>query len=107
MANEKTHQIPGPDQGLGSNPGPDDGQHEQGTPQPRNKTDETPGGDIPPTASAIEDTVAPDIQEPTKRSALRRAWEWKPKPARYDPENPPKFTIWLNLLFAFVSDPPP
>ncbi|KAH6631480.1 major facilitator superfamily domain-containing protein [Chaetomium tenue] len=103
MANEKTQQTPGPDQGLGSNPGPDDGQHEKGTPQPRNKTDEKPGNHTTPTASAIEDTAAPDVPESTKRSALRRAWEWKPKPARYDPENPPKFTIWLNMLFSFAA----
>lgn len=41
----------------------------------------------------------------TKQLApIRRAWNWIPPPARYDPENPPKFTIWLNVLFGFVSD---
>jgi hypothetical protein len=38
-----------------------------------------------------------------KASSIRRVYEWKPKPARYDPENPPKFTLSLNILFAFVS----
>ena len=38
-----------------------------------------------------------------KRGATQHMWQWKPKSARYDPENPPKFTIYLNLLFAIVS----
>ncbi|KAL1839919.1 hypothetical protein VTJ49DRAFT_1007 [Mycothermus thermophilus] len=37
------------------------------------------------------------------RASLRRAWRWKPKPARYDVDNPPEFTIWLNILFAFAA----
>lgn len=32
-------------------------------------------------------------------------WNWKPKPAQYDPDNPPKFSLALNLLFAFVGIP--
>lgn len=39
-------------------------------------------------------------------SLLRTIWEWKPKPARYDPDDPPKFSLALNILFAFVSAPP-
>ncbi|SPQ23882.1 ae04440a-e43d-42c3-87a7-c3f3272458a3 [Thermothielavioides terrestris] len=39
----------------------------------------------------------------TKWRLVRRLWDWKPKSARYDPQNPPKFTIWLNLLFGFAS----
>ncbi|KAH8895633.1 major facilitator superfamily transporter [Thozetella sp. PMI_491] len=31
----------------------------------------------------------------------RRLLAWEPKTARYDPENPPKFTVGLNILFAF------
>jgi hypothetical protein len=38
---------------------------------------------------------------------IRQAWNWKPPPARYDADNPPKFTIWLNLLFGFVFHHPP
>ncbi|KAH6635665.1 major facilitator superfamily domain-containing protein [Chaetomium sp. MPI-SDFR-AT-0129] len=34
---------------------------------------------------------------------LHKAWKWQPKPARYDPEKPPKFTLWLNILFGFAS----
>lgn len=107
MANEKIQQVPEPNQGSDSNPGPDHGQHGKGTPQPENETDEKSASDSTPTTSGIDDTAILDGLESTKWSALRRAWEWKPKPARYDPENPPKFTIWLNMLFGFVSDQPP
>lgn len=31
---------------------------------------------------------------------------WMPKRCRYDPDNPPKFNLALNLLFAFVSPVP-
>ncbi|KAM7207202.1 Major facilitator superfamily domain containing protein [Naviculisporaceae sp. PSN 640] len=36
-------------------------------------------------------------------SLLQRAWNWIPPQARYDPENPPKFTVWLNILFGFAA----
>lgn len=36
-------------------------------------------------------------------SLFSMIWDWKPKPAQYDPENPPKFSLALNLLFAFVG----
>lgn len=34
---------------------------------------------------------------------LWRIASWTPKRCRWDPENPPKFTLALNLLFGFVS----
>ena len=37
---------------------------------------------------------------------LRKCWtifSWTPKRCRWDPEDPPKFSLALNLLFAFVS----
>ena len=37
---------------------------------------------------------------------LRKCWtifSWTPKWCRWDPEDPPKFSLALNLLFAFVS----
>lgn len=37
----------------------------------------------------------------------RRCWEiitWTPKRCRWDPDNPPKFNMALNLLFGFVSE---
>ena len=97
--------MPEPDQGSGSNPGRSNGQHGKGIPQPGNETDEKSASDSTPITSGIDDDATLDVPESTKWSTLRRAWEWKPKPARYDPENPPKFTIWLNMLFGFVSDP--
>ena len=36
---------------------------------------------------------------------LGKCWtiiSWTPKRCRWDPENPPKFSLALNLLFAFV-----
>jgi hypothetical protein len=48
-------------------------------------------------------TLPPDHHQPPK-SLVVRIWEWKPPPARYDPDKPPKFTLLLNLLFAFVRD---
>ena len=38
-----------------------------------------------------------------KWKRIQRIWTYTPKPARYDPQNPPKFTIWINILFSFVS----
>ncbi|ESA42997.1 MFS general substrate transporter [Neurospora crassa] len=37
------------------------------------------------------------------KSRLSTLWHWKPEAARYDPDNPPKFTIWMNILFGFAS----
>lgn len=37
---------------------------------------------------------------------VRRCWSiisWTPPRCRWDPDNPPKFTMALNLLFGFVS----
>lgn len=40
---------------------------------------------------------------PIKEGTIRRLWNWKPNSTRYDPDDPPKFTVWLNILFAAVS----
>lgn len=48
--------------------------------------------------SAAESDVTP-----VKVGAIGRIWHWKPSATRYDPDNPPKFTVWLNILFAFVG----
>jgi len=37
----------------------------------------------------------------------RKCWNfitWTPKRCRWDPEDPPKFSMALNLLFGFVSE---
>ncbi len=41
-----------------------------------------------------------------ENAAARRVWNvitWTPKRCRWDPKNPPKFNMGLNLLFGFVS----
>jgi hypothetical protein len=42
-----------------------------------------------------------------KNEFAGRVWTfvtWTPKRCRWDPEDPPKFSMALNLLFGFVSD---
>jgi hypothetical protein len=39
--------------------------------------------------------------------SAQRCWEvvtWTPKRCRWNPEDPPKFSMGLNLLFGFVSE---
>ncbi len=38
-----------------------------------------------------------------RRGVVYTILHWTPKTARYDPASPPKFTVGMNLLFAFVS----
>ncbi|KAK3938715.1 major facilitator superfamily domain-containing protein [Diplogelasinospora grovesii] len=38
-----------------------------------------------------------------KDGTIKRIWNWKPKPARYDPDKPPRFSLGLNTLFGFAS----
>jgi predicted MFS family arabinose efflux permease len=45
-------------------------------------------------------------QQPRKPSVLQKAWKiitWTPPNCRWDPENPPKFSMALNVLFAFAG----
>ncbi|KAK4213082.1 major facilitator superfamily domain-containing protein [Rhypophila decipiens] len=65
---------------------------------------------LPPTASVPNGSVtagSPRISATETAmnppSRVQRAWNWIPPPARYDPENPPKFTVWLNMLFGFAA----
>ncbi|KAL8946685.1 MAG: hypothetical protein Q9222_006951 [Ikaeria aurantiellina] len=50
---------------------------------------------------------SPEYKEETlPQTAWQRAWKlifYTPKRCRYDPANPPRFSIWLNLLFAFAT----
>ncbi|KAK0627314.1 MFS general substrate transporter [Immersiella caudata] len=49
-------------------------------------------------------TLTTTAQPPKKwRQRLHAAKTWTPPPARYDPSNPPKFTIWLNILFSYAA----
>lgn len=54
---------------------------------------------------AIDDDV-----EKTSPTARRTAWEkaahfltWTPRWCRWDPEKPPVFSVWHNILFAFAG----
>lgn len=71
--------------------------------KPESDGDSSPGE----TSSSLE----PDPPEASTRGMgkWQRFWEiisWTPPPARYDAAHPPKFTVWTNLLFAFVGFPP-
>ncbi|KAH6856918.1 major facilitator superfamily domain-containing protein [Chaetomium sp. MPI-CAGE-AT-0009] len=103
MTNGKTQQCSEPGQGPESDPEPVHEQPGKGTRQPGNEINEKPVRDSTPATSGIGDTPALGAPGPTKWSTLRRVWKWKPKAARYDPESPPEFTIWLNILFSFAS----
>lgn len=59
-------------------------------------------------SSSDDEQVSPIPDPPAKGETKQRLlglWNWIPPPARYDVENPPKFTLWLNILFAFVRLP--
>src|SRR5690349_3052528 len=117
MSDEKTPQCQGTDQGTdvtdhesSSTPEPTPEHDGKGTPRVTSEatskaTSEaaqgSDGGDISH-RDATNDVETADVSQQEKWGTIRRAWRWKPKPARYDPKNPPKFTIWLNILFGFV-----
>ncbi|KAK4035036.1 major facilitator superfamily domain-containing protein [Parachaetomium inaequale] len=88
---------PGPGHGL-------DGNRSYGTPQSESTAAQESDKENTPTHGHTDDMETAGLSQPGKWSpSFQRAWNWKPKPARYDPENPPKFTIWLNMLFGFAS----
>ncbi|KAK4185691.1 major facilitator superfamily domain-containing protein [Podospora australis] len=77
------------------------------------KTKEPPpsGSDTPTTSSSsdedVQDVETASISTPPPTTSWRgkahRIWSWQPPPSRYDPANPPKFTVWLNILFGFAG----
>jgi hypothetical protein len=72
----------------------------KGIPQPEIKDSQDSSDE---NNTPVDESHTTTINDAGKRDIISRLWSWKPKPARYDPENPPKFTIWLNILFGFVS----
>ncbi|KAK4158033.1 major facilitator superfamily domain-containing protein [Chaetomidium leptoderma] len=102
MSNEKTQQShatsdePQPE----LSPGFDDG---KATPRSGGGITQDSEGETKPNQDDIDHCETAGASKTGKWTTVRRLWNWKPKPARYDPENPPKFTIWLNLLFGFAS----
>ncbi|OIW31632.1 MFS general substrate transporter [Coniochaeta ligniaria NRRL 30616] len=65
----------------------------------------SPAGIFGETIASDEDTVSTAETEtrPVKEGAIRQIWHWKPSATRYDPDNPPKFTVGLNILFALAG----
>jgi hypothetical protein len=89
-----------------STPGSDHQYNGKDKLQPSTKTAQDSAREDPPSHEGIDHFEIADVPETTQwRSVVLRAWDWKPKPARYDPGNPPEFTIWLNILFGFVRHP--
>ncbi|KAL8779202.1 MAG: hypothetical protein Q9213_007048 [Squamulea squamosa] len=61
---------------------------------------------------SFQSTTSPESEDASSSSTSASPTNWKkaldiifytPKRCRYDPANPPRFTIWLNLLFAFAG----
>lgn len=74
--------------------------------------DETAGNDgkQPPTelvnSNASEDLRGPDEDCNGSRGwarKLRNVLTYTPHRCRYDPTEPPRFSTWLNILFAFAG----
>jgi hypothetical protein len=72
--------------------------------------------DAPPTGTAIEEGIPPieltedanDEEQMSSRKSERlqqflAILNWMPPWCRWDKDNPPKFSIWLNILFAFAG----
>lgn len=69
-------------------------------PDPEKNDKPTPPSDA---ASTREDEATRPFTKGQRWHLIYRIWKWTPKPARYDAVNPPKFTIWLNMLFGFAA----
>ncbi|KAL8764931.1 MAG: hypothetical protein Q9209_007824 [Squamulea sp. 1 TL-2023] len=68
------------------------------------KPDSSPTPDISsPSATSPEPKDASSSASPTSWKKALDIVFYTPKRCRYDPANPPRFTIWLNLLFAFAG----
>jgi hypothetical protein len=53
-----------------------------------------------------DDAVDEDQKEPQKTGRLQRCLttlNWMPPWCRWDKDDPPQFSIWLNILFAFAG----
>jgi hypothetical protein len=79
---------------------------------PLSMPSDTPREKESESSDANGSTPAEKSSKETKFSGLQnnaffsKNWtiiSWTPKRCRWDPENPPKFSLALNLLFAFVS----
>lgn len=69
-----------------------------------NEAEDANGGSVPTRESEEKGRLAQLLDN----EVSRKVWaiiSWTPKRCRWDPEDPPKFSLALNLLFAFVSLP--
>lgn len=65
---------------------------------------QSPNANMGSTSESSERSKKYDrIRENETMKTLWRVVSWTPKRCRWDPENPPRFTLALNLLFGFVS----
>jgi len=56
--------------------------------------------------TCIDDTLVEEKSTPSKPTTWQKFYElasYTPRRCRYDPENPPKFSLALNLLFGFAA----
>ncbi|KAK1759227.1 major facilitator superfamily domain-containing protein [Echria macrotheca] len=79
-------------------------------PPSRTDTDSSSSQTDAAAAAAPNITTTQESNHPVPRKWWKRlckkTWNhplWTPPPARYDPLNPPKFTIWTNILYAFAA----
>ncbi|KIH92472.1 hypothetical protein SPBR_02725 [Sporothrix brasiliensis 5110] len=54
-------------------------------------------------AGATPDVPPPASSRGTLLGRIGHILSWTPRSCRYDPENPPEFTLGLNLLFSFAT----
>lgn len=103
MVDDKTQPARGVEQTLLSIPTPSQ-EKETRADDDETTTNNLSDGDNTPSQGESSHADPPKGPPPSGKwtNRLRRAWSWKPKPARYDPANPPEFTLWLNVLFGFV-----
>lgn len=86
--------------------------------------EEATGGGVTPNPVAVNQqplTASEESKEPASTTSDERkslsqgkdygfassCWRWitwTPKRCRWDPDSPPTFSLFLNLLFGFVSD---
>lgn len=67
---------------------------------------ESESSDTNGSAPAERSSKEPQLSGLLDNAFSSKCWSiisWTPKRCRWDPQNPPKFSLALNLLFAFVS----
>ena len=71
-----------------------------------NETDRQPDSSTSPAESKSSTTSPSPPKLPTKPSIWRRVLavlDYKPPWVRWDPDNPPRFSLAMNLLYAFSA----